>query len=174
MSEKEREQFQSPGKTPTLLERRTTIRFTPRTNRRFIHLRVFFHASIIEETERDRILVGITERRGLPPNHRHYRTREGLKNYAKGFDRVLTAVQRAIAPFGNTKAPNSLSIEIDKAKSLRSISETLTGILDTMRYQVCSPMLRIRLHIVTYSFCMLIRIKGPAPPPSTTRRRLHP
>lgn len=106
------------------------------------------------------LLVEITERRGLPANHRLYRTREGLENYAKGFDRVLTAVQRAIARFGNPKAPDSLSIEIDKAKSLRAISETLTGILDTMRYQVCSLMLRLRLHIVAYSFYMLIRIEG--------------
>ena len=30
--------------------------------------------------------------------------------------------------------PDSLSIKIDKAKSLRAISEILTGILDTMRY----------------------------------------
>lgn len=49
-------------------------------------------------------------------------------------------MQRVINWFGDRNVPNQLTVEIDKAKSLRQISETLTGILDTLRYMVCCPM----------------------------------
>ena len=92
-----------------------------------------------------RLLVEITERRNLPAAHILYRTRRDLEIFCTAFNRRLTAVQRTIARFGGTKVPNALTIEIDKARSLRAISATLTGILDVMRYQVCSPMLGMRL-----------------------------
>lgn len=50
----------------------------------------------------------------------------------KAFDLRLTAVQRVSSRFGGYKAPNSLSIEIEKEKSLKEISKTLIGIHDTL------------------------------------------
>ena len=67
-------------------------------------------------------MVEITERRGLQDGHHLYRTRAGLETAAKGFDRVLAAVQRSIARFGNPKAPDSLSIE-STACQRHSLSE---------------------------------------------------
>ena len=54
------------------------------------------------------------------------------------FDKRLTAAQRVEVRFGGPKKPNALSIEIEKAKTLRGIADTLTGIYDTLRYMVCA------------------------------------
>ena len=91
-----------------------------------------------------RLLVEMNERRNIPPGHVLHRTRRDLELLAKAFDRRLTSVQRVFNRFGGPRVPNSLTIEIDKARSLRAISATLTGILDVMRYQVCSPGLSAR------------------------------
>ena len=64
----------------------------------------------------------------------------GSANGAKSFNTRFTAVQRVINRFGERKVPNQLTVKINKVKSLREISETLTGILDTLRYMVCCPM----------------------------------
>lgn len=56
------------------------------------------------------------------------------RSAAKSFDTRLTAVQRVIVRFGGRKVPNQLTVEIDKTKSLRELSETLTGILDALRH----------------------------------------
>ena len=45
-------------------------------------------------------------------------------------DRTLTAMQRAENRFGDPKKPNALSIEIEKATTLRGINSILTGIYD--------------------------------------------
>ena len=54
----------------------------------------------------------------------------------KAFNLRLTAVQCVLSRFGNPKVPNSLTIEIDKAKSLRGIAASLVGIHDTLWYLV--------------------------------------
>ena len=54
-------------------------------------------------------------------------------------DRALTAVQRAEARFGGHKKPNAPSIEIEKTTTLQGINDTFTGIYDTLRYMVSSP-----------------------------------
>ena len=74
----------------------------------------------------------------MGPGHAQYHNRRDLEEEAKGFDRGLTAVQRVYSRFGNPKLPNSLTIEIDKAKTLRGIAASLQGILDTLRYLVCN------------------------------------
>lgn len=66
-------------------------------------------------------------RRGFDPNHVQYRSFRGLREAAKAFDQRLTAVQRVRDRFGGPKAPNSLTIEVEKAKALKEISATLTG-----------------------------------------------
>ena len=74
-----------------------------------------------------------------------FRSRRDLEMLARAFDTRLTAVQRTISRFGGPKVPNALTIQIDQARSLRAISDTLTGILDILRYEVGSPALRARL-----------------------------
>ena len=92
-----------------------------------------------------RLLVEMTARHNLQPGHRRYRTARRLERATKDFDTRLTALQRTISRFGGAKAPDELSIEIDKARSLRAISASLMGILDTMRYAVGPHALRARL-----------------------------
>lgn len=82
-------------------------------------------------------MVENAERRGLEPGHPKYRARRSLREATKVWDRRLTSVQRVLSRFGGAKRPTELTIEIEKAKSLREISKTLVGILDVMRYQVC-------------------------------------
>lgn len=53
---------------------------------------------------------------------------------ARSFDTRLTAFQRVITRFGGYEVPSQLTVEIDKTKSLRETSGSLTGILDTLRY----------------------------------------
>ena len=87
---------------------------------------------------RYRYLVEITERRGLDPAHPMHATRAHLQVLTKAFDKRLTAVQRVADRFGGPKKLNALSVEIEKAKTLKQIGNTLTGILDVLRYMVCS------------------------------------
>ena len=54
------------------------------------------------------------------------------------FDMRLTSEQRVQTRFEGAKVLNSLTIEIDKVKSLRGIAESLVGIHDTLRYLVGS------------------------------------
>ena len=75
-----------------------------------------------------RLLVEMTERCGFQPGHHLYRTRPGLEFSTNEFDRRLTALQRTIARFCGARVYNSLTIEIDKARFLRAISATPTGI----------------------------------------------
>ena len=70
-----------------------------------------------------RLLCERSERRNWDPNHLQYRSRQGLQEAAKAFDLRLTAVQRVLSRFGNPKVPNSLTIEIEKAKTLWGIAE---------------------------------------------------
>ena len=87
----------------------------------------------------------ISARRNLNPGHPMFRTRRDLELVAKAFDTRLTAVQRTLSRFWGPKLPNALTIQVDQARSLRAISGALTGILDVLRYQVCSSTLRARL-----------------------------
>lgn len=80
-----------------------------------------------------RVLCERTERRGWEPDHPQYRSRRRIQEAAKAFD---VRLQRVISRFGGPKAPNSLSIEVEKAKSLREIASSLVGIHDTLRYIV--------------------------------------
>ena len=86
---------------------------------------------------RRRIEKEITDRRGLPRGHQMHVSDGRLRGLAKVFDTRLTAVQRVESRFGGPKKPNSLSIEIDKAQTLRKINTNLEAMLDVMRYQVC-------------------------------------
>ena len=65
-----------------------------------------------------------------------FRTKAQLKTITKVFDKRLTAFQRVSARFGLAKKPNSLTVEIEKLKVLSEMKDTLTGILDVMRYTV--------------------------------------
>ena len=87
----------------------------------------------------------ISGRRNLDPGHPMFRSRRDLELLTKAFDTRLTAVQRTLSRFGGPKFPNALTIQVDQARSLRAISDTLTGILDILRYQVGSPAFRARL-----------------------------
>ena len=88
---------------------------------------------------RRRVECEITERRGLPAAHPMYITRDRLRQVTKTFDLRLTAVQRVENRFGGPKKPNSLTIEIDKAHTLRKINKNMEAMLDVMRFQVGFP-----------------------------------
>lgn len=75
-----------------------------------------------------RILCERFERRGWTPDNPQYRDRQSLQDGAQIFDMRLTAVQRVLSRFGLPKLPNSLTIEIEKAKTLRGIAASLEGI----------------------------------------------
>ena len=64
-------------------------------------------------------------------------TRIRLQELTKAFNKRLTAVQRVADRFGGSKKLNTLSVEIEKAKTIKQIGNTLTGILDMLRYMVC-------------------------------------
>ena len=66
-----------------------------------------------------------------------------LKNQ-KGVSYNTKVLQRVVSRFGGARVPNQLTIEIDKAKTLRRIDKTLQGILDVMRYTVSTPVLHLR------------------------------
>lgn len=83
-----------------------------------------------------RLLCERSERRRWDESRHQFRTRHGLQEAIKAFNLRLTAVQRVLSRFDNLKVLNSLTIEIDKAKSLRGIAASLVGIHDTLRYLV--------------------------------------
>ena len=121
-----------------------------------------------------RILVLRTLRHNWDPHHLQYRSVRSLVDHAKAFDKRLTSVQRVFARFGQPKLPNSLSIEVEKAKTLRGIAASLEGIHDTLRYLVGLPIPRERfarvLPVLTL-FCKA-HLPGldptvPPPPPDT-------
>lgn len=121
-----------------------------------------------------RLLVERTERHGWDPNNLQYRSRRSLRNAAKHFDQRLTAVQRVLSRFGKPKLQNSLTIEIEKAKTLRGIAASLVGIHDTLRYLVCFPV--YYMHFPNVCPVLTLRYKAhlpsldptapSAPPPS--------
>lgn len=74
-----------------------------------------------------------------------YTTFQELKDLCEVNDTSLTAHQRVINRFGTSKKPGSFTIEVEKAKTLRGILDTVTGIHDVMRYSTC---------LLTRSTCM--------------------
>ena len=65
-----------------------------------------------------------------------FRDRRGLEALTRAFDVRLTVVQRTISRLGGARVLDALTIKIDKARTLRTISSTLTGILDIIRYVI--------------------------------------
>ena len=85
---------------------------------------------------RFRLEVELSERRGWARGHPRYRSRRRLQQLTKVFDLRLTSVQRVQDRFGGHKKPTELSIQVEKAKTMKEISTILTGILDTLRFMV--------------------------------------
>ena len=83
-------------------------------------------------------------RRHTPRNHPRYVSKRRLKRAAKEFDRRVTSFQRVALRLGNAKRPDGLTVEIDKAKSLRNINSNLEALLDVMRFAVGCPRWHIR------------------------------
>ena len=62
-----------------------------------------------------------------------YTTFQELKDLCEANDATLTAHQRVLNRFGTSKKPDSFTIEVDKAKTLQGILDTLTGIYDVIQ-----------------------------------------
>ena len=78
----------------------------------------------------------------LNPGDPGYTSALQLMNTTKMYEKILNAHQRVIDRFGGAKKPDALSIQVNQAKSLRTISTILTGILDILRYSVYIPTTR--------------------------------
>ena len=82
----------------------------------------------------------IIVRRDLLQGYSNHCTLRRLRVVIERFDKTLIFVQRVKTRFDGYKKSNALSIKIKKAKTLWGIYNTLTGIYDTLRYMVSSPM----------------------------------
>ena len=71
-------------------------------------------------------------------------------------------MQRLLTLFGKPKVPNFLTIEIDKALSLKEIAATLVGIHDTLRYMVGYP--KLPRHSARVCFALTLGYKAHLPP----------
>lgn len=97
-----------------------------------------------------------TNRRGLNPGDPGFTTLARVREVCKIVDTIITQHQRVQNRLGGKKKPDPLTIQIDQAKSLRGIQDTLTGILDVMRFSVVSHLLAIRFACVTHVLTMVL------------------